>query len=220
VVYIFLFLLYRKGLVGALVQFYQPQHQAMALGMFRSVQMVGQQYLFGMTVIILILGFVNSIGLWIIGIDYPFLFGFLAALLALIPYAGTFLGAALPILYAFVSYDALWMPISIGLFFWAVQFVEANFLTPKIVGGKLQINALTSILSIIIGAAVWGVAGMILFLPFAAMLKVICEAHEPLQPVALFIGDHRAATVTNPPTRIHRWWQRARTTFTSLKKSI
>jgi predicted PurR-regulated permease PerM len=220
VVYIFLFLLYRKGLVGALVQFYQPQHQAMALGMFRSVQMVGQLYLFGMTVIILILGFVNSIGLWIIGIDYPFLFGFLAALLALIPYAGTFLGAALPILYAFVSYDALWMPISIGLFFWAVQFVEANFLTPKIVGEKLQINALTSILSIIIGAAVWGVAGMILFLPFAAMLKVICEAHEPLQPVALFIGDHRAATVTNPPTRIHRWLQRAKTTFTSLKKSI
>ena len=220
VVYIFLFLLYRKGLVGALVQFYQPQHQAKALGMFRSVQMVGQQYLFGMTVIILILGFVNSIGLWIIGIDYPFLFGFLAALLALIPYAGTFLGAALPILYAFVSYDALWMPISIGLFFWAVQFVEANFLTPKIVGGKLQINALTSILSIIIGAAVWGVAGMILFLPFAAMLKVICEAHKPLQPVALFIGDHRAATVTNHPTRIHRWLERAKTTFTSLKKSF
>lgn len=220
VVYIFLFLLYRKGLVGALVQFYQPQHQAKALGMFRSVQMVGQQYLFGMTVIILILGFVNSIGLWIIGIDYPFLFGFLAALLALIPYAGTFLGAALPILYAFVSYDALWMPISIGLFFWAVQFVEANFLTPKIVGGKLQINALTSILSIIIGAAVWGVAGMILFLPFAAMLKVICEVHEPLQPVALFIGDHRVATATNHPTRIHRWLERAKTTFTSLKKSF
>lgn len=219
VVYIFLFLLYRKGLVGALVQFYQPQHQAKALGMFRSVQLVGQQYLFGMAVIILILGLVNSIGLWVIGIDYPFLFGFLAAFLALIPYAGTFLGAALPILYAFVSYNALWMPISIGLFFWAVQFVEANFLTPKIVGGKLQINALTSILSIIIGASVWGIAGMILFLPFAAMLKVICEAHDPLQPVALFLGDHRGAKISTQPVRLDRWVQRARTTLTTLFKS-
>jgi predicted PurR-regulated permease PerM len=143
----------------------------------------------------------------------------LAAFLALIPYAGTFLGAALPILYAFVSYNALWMPISIGLFFWAVQFVEANFLTPKIVGGKLQINALTSILSIIIGASVWGIAGMILFLPFAAMLKVICDAHTPLQPVALFLGDHRGALVRTQPARIDRWVQRAKTTLTALYKS-
>lgn len=219
VVYIFLFLLYRKGLVGALVQFYKPQHQAKALDMFRSVQLVGQQYLFGMVVIILILGFVNSIGLLIIGIDYPFLFGFLAALLALIPYAGTFLGAALPILYAFVSYDALWMPISIGVFFWAVQFVEANFLTPKIVGGKLQINALTSILSIVIGASVWGIAGMILFLPFVAMLKVIFEAHDPLQPVALFLGDHSSAKTRTQPAHMDWWIQRAKTTFTAFFKS-
>jgi predicted PurR-regulated permease PerM len=46
----------------------------------------------------MILGVVNSVGLWIIGIENPFLFGFLAALLALIPYAGTFLGAATPVL--------------------------------------------------------------------------------------------------------------------------
>lgn len=215
VVYVFLLLLYRKGLVGALVQLYSPKHQSNAEDMFSLVQRVGQQYLFGMTIIILILGFLNSIGLWIIGIDYPFLFGFLAALLALIPYAGTFLGAALPILYAFVSYTSIWMPISIGLFFWAVQFVEANFLTPKIVGGKLQINALTSILSIIVGAAIWGIAGMILFLPFAAMLKVVCEAHAPLQPLALLMGEQGStnsqfATTASPP------WQQAKSRIQNL----
>jgi predicted PurR-regulated permease PerM len=194
IIFTFLILIYRNGLVHAFVSFYPPENRKKAFNMFKSVQQVGQQYLFGMMVIILILGFVNSVGLWIIGIDSPFLFGFLASFLALIPYAGTFLGAAIPILYSFISYDSIWMPITIGIFFWFVQFVESNFLTPKIVGGNLKINALTSILSIIIGASVWGINGMILFLPFAAMLKVVCEEYEELKPIALLIGEQNSNT--------------------------
>ena len=189
IIYTFLILIYKNGLVRALVSFYPPEHRERALKMLKSVQQVGQQYLFGMLVIISILGLLNSTGLWIIGIDSPFLFGFMAAVLALIPYIGTFLGAGLPVLYSLITYDSLWIPIIIVLFFWFVQFIEGNFLTPKIVGGNLKINALTSILSIIIGGAVWGVAGMIVFLPFAAMLKVVCQEYENLKPIALLIGE-------------------------------
>jgi predicted PurR-regulated permease PerM len=189
IIYTFLILIYRDGLVRAMVLFYSFENRTQAFKMFKSVQQFGQKYIYGMFVIILILGFVNSIGLWIIGIDNPFLFGFLAAILAVIPYIGTVLGAAIPMTYAFMSHDSLWMPATIAIYFWLVQLVESNFLTPKIVGGNLKINALTSILSIIIGASVWGIAGMILFLPFAAMLKVVCEEYEELQPVALLIGE-------------------------------
>jgi predicted PurR-regulated permease PerM len=189
IIFTFLILIYRKGLVRASVSFYPQEHREKAIKMFKSIQQVGQKYLFGMMVIVLILGFVNSVGLWIIGIDNPFLFGFLAALLALIPYAGTFIGSAIPVLYALVHYDSLWMPITIAIFFWLVQLVESNYLTPKIVGGNLKINALTSIISIIIGASIWGIAGMILFLPFAAMLKTVCEEYVELKPLALLIGD-------------------------------
>jgi hypothetical protein len=77
----------------------------------------------------------------------------------------------------------------VAILFWAVQMISDNFLSPKIVGGSLHINALVSILSLIIGGLVWGVAGMILFLPFAAMLKVFCEEFEELKPIALLIGD-------------------------------
>jgi predicted PurR-regulated permease PerM len=189
IIFTFLILIYRKGLVRASVSFYPQEHREKAIKMFKSIQQVGQKYLFGMMVIVLILGFVNSVGLWIIGIDNPFLFGFLAALLALIPYAGTFIGSAIPVLYALVHYDSFWMPITIAIFFWLVQLVESNYLTPKIVGGNLKINALTSIISIIIGASIWGIAGMILFLPFAAMLKTVCEEYVELKPLALLIGD-------------------------------
>ncbi|MFW6275283.1 MAG: AI-2E family transporter [bacterium] len=191
IIFTFLILIYRNGIIHALVSFYPQEHRQKALKMFKSVQHVGQQYLFGMLVIVVILGLLNSIGLLIIGIDNAFLFGFLAALLALIPYAGTFLGAAIPVLYAFISYDSIWMPISIVIFFWLVQVVESNFLTPKIVGGNLEINALTSILSIIIGSSVWGIAGMVLFLPFAAILKTVCNEYEELKPFALLIGEHK-----------------------------
>jgi predicted PurR-regulated permease PerM len=106
IIFTFLILIYRKGLVRALVLFYPQEHREKAFNMFKSVQRVGQQYLFGMMLVVLILGFVNSVGLLIIGIDNPFLFGFLAAVLALIPYIGTFIGAAIPIVYAFISYDS------------------------------------------------------------------------------------------------------------------
>lgn len=188
-VFAFLILIYRKGMIRALVSFYPQEHRDIALKMFKSIQHVGQQYLFGMIVIIVIVGLLNSIGLWIIGIDNPFLFGFLASFLTLIPYVGTYFGASIPILYSLIANDSIWMPIIIAIFFWFVQFLEGNFLTPKIVGGNLKINAFTSILSIIIGASVWGIAGMVLFLPFAAMFKVVCDEYEELKPIALLIGE-------------------------------
>jgi predicted PurR-regulated permease PerM len=216
-VFTFLILIYRKGLVSALVQFYAPEHREKAHGMFRSVQKVGQQYLFGMMVIMLILGVVNSLGLWIIGIDNPFLFGFLAAALALIPYAGTLLGAVIPMVFSIVVHDSFWMPITIAIFFWSVQFLEGNILTPKIVGGNMKINAMTSILSIIIGASVWGIAGMIIFLPFAAMLKVVCEQYEGLRPVALLIGEHHTGRTDGRIGFMGRLFERVKARFNHFR---
>lgn len=189
IVYTFLLLIYRTGLTQAFIKFSPMDKRGIALNMFKKVQKVGQKYLGGMIILIIILGLANSLGLWIIGVDSPFLFGFLAAAMSIIPYVGTTLGASIPILYAFMSHDSLWVPFAVAVLFWAIQLIESNFLSPKIVGSSLQINALAAILSLLIGASVWGIAGMILFLPFAAMLKVICEEYEPLKPVALLIGN-------------------------------
>ncbi|MBK9254979.1 MAG: AI-2E family transporter [Saprospiraceae bacterium] len=220
VIYTFLILIYRNGLVRALTSFYPPEHRERAFRLFKSVQQVGQKYLFGMMVVLVILGFVNSIGLWIIGIDNPFLFGFLAAVLALIPYAGTLLGAAIPILYSFLTFDSIWMPISIFFFFWFVQVIESNFLTPKIVGGNLKLNALTSILSIIIGASVWGIAGMILFLPLVAMFKAVCEEYIELKPFALLIGEKNYNTKDGNDKFTGKLFKKINTLFSKFRISL
>lgn len=213
VIFTFLILLYRNGLVRALSEFSAKENRAKVLEMFKSVQKVGQKYLGGMLMVVLIIGVANSVGLWIIGIDNPVLFGFLGATLSIVPYVGTVSGALIPMLYAFASYDSLWILLYIAILFWAVQLLTDNFLSPKIVGNQVKINPFAAILSLIIGALIWGVAGMILFLPFTAMFKVVCEQFDELKPLALLIGEKNYNEKDNSKSK---WFQKVKNKFPKL----
>jgi predicted PurR-regulated permease PerM len=190
IIFTFLILIYRVGLTKAFVAFGDDENKSKILGMLKNIQKVGQKYLSGMFLLIIVMGLINSIGLWIIGIDSPFLFGFLAGVLVIVPYLGTPVGAILPILYAFMTSDASWVPIAVIIFFWVMLTVESNYLNPKIVGSSVNLNPLVAILSLLIGAKVWGIAGMVLFLPFAAMFKVVCDEFEQLKPIAMIMSDN------------------------------
>jgi len=205
IIYTFLILIYRTGLTNAFIKFSPEENRVRVLQMFKNIQKVGQKYLSGMLTLIIILGLINSIGLWIIGVDSPFLFGFLAASLSIIPYIGTTFGASIPVLYAFMSHDSLWVPFAVFILFWSVQIIETNFLNPKIVGSSVKVNALASILSLIIGGMVWGVAGMILFLPFAAILKVICDEFDQLKPIGLLIGNQNLNEKEGKENSLIKW---------------
>jgi len=191
-IYTFLMLLYRKPLRKAFINFSAPEHHKKYDSMIRHAQQVGQQYLTGMFLLILILGALNSLGLFIIGIDYALFFGFLAGFLAIIPYVGTTIGGALPAIYAFMNHDSYWYPLGVIMVFWFIQILEGNFLNPKIVGGNLNINALASIVALIAGGLIWGVPGMILFLPYVAVFKVVCEYYDQLKPVGMLLKDEES----------------------------
>lgn len=226
IVFTFLFIIYRTGIIKALLAFAPEGNRDRVLKMFKSVQQVGQKYLGGLFILVIILGLANSIGLWIIGIDNPFFFGFLGAFLAIIPYVGTITGALLPMLYAFISNDAIWMVIAVAILFWLVQMITDNYLTPKILGGSMNINALTAILSLIVGGVVWGIAGMILFLPYAAMFKIVCEEYDELKPVALLIGnqnyqedDGSKGFISKGIDKIKSWVKKAQSTSKQSENS-
>ena len=199
IIFTFLILIYREGLTKAFVAIVDDENKIKILRMLKNIQKVGQKYLSGMFLLIIIMGLVNSTALWIIGIDSPFLFGFLAGILVIVPYLGTPIGAIPPVLYAFMTSDSLWVPIAVIIFFWVILTIESNYLSPKIVGSSVNVNTLVVILSLLIGASVWGIAGMVLFLPFAAILKVICEEFSQLKPIAMLIssdisGDNKKET--------------------------
>lgn len=188
-IYTFLFLLYRSAFKNFLIAQIAESKREKAKDLIQKIQAVAQSYLNGLLLVILILGVLNSIGLWIIGIDHPFLFGFLGAFLAIIPYVGSFAGMVLPLIYALMTTDNFWQPFAIVLLFGTVQQLEGNLLTPKIIGNKVSLNPLIVIFSMIVAASIWGLAGLILAIPLVAILKVIFENIERYKPLALLMSS-------------------------------
>ena len=188
-IYTFLLLLYRNSIKQFLLIQFSEERREKTEEILSRIQMVVQKYLYGLLVVIAILGVLNSVGLLLIGIEYAMFWGFLAAFLAVIPYVGTTLGGLLPFLYALTTADSYWQPIAIVVMFGIVQFIEGNIITPLVVGNSIKINPLAAILSLIIGGAIWGVAGLILALPFIAILNIFFKQVDYLKPVSLLLSD-------------------------------
>ncbi|MCB0804962.1 MAG: AI-2E family transporter [Bacteroidales bacterium] len=188
-VYTFLFLLYRTSFKNFILSNVPDHRREYVAHVMVDIRKVVKDYFVGLSIIILILGTLNGLGLWIIGLDFPFLFGFFAAILAIIPYIGTFIGGLLPFIYALVNADTLWTPVLVVAWYATVQTVEGNFLTPKIVGSRVSLNPLFALIALLVGGYVWGIPGMILFIPILAIIKVILDAIEPLKPLGLLLSS-------------------------------
>ncbi len=189
VIYTFLILLYRTSFKQFYLIQFGDRIKDDAEEVLNRIQKVIQKYLYGLSLVIIILSVLNSLGLSIIGIDYAIFWGCLAAFLAIIPYIGTALGGLLPFLYAFATTDNYWQPLSVIVLFTIVQFIEGNLITPKVVGSSIKINPLVAITSLIIGGSVWGMAGLILSLPIIAIIRIIFTQIDYLKPVAVLLGD-------------------------------
>jgi predicted PurR-regulated permease PerM len=157
--------------------------------MVGSIQGVTKSYLSGLIIVIVILAIMNSVGLLILGVQPAIFLGILAALLNIIPYIGVLIGSLIPVAIALLTSDSIITPILVFAVFSFNQFVENNFLTPKIVGSKISVNPFATIVFILLGGMIWGVGGMILFIPLLGVLKVVFDHFEPLYPWAYLIGD-------------------------------
>lgn len=145
----------------------------------------------GMAIVYVIVGLLNSLGLYFLGIPQAFLFGFVAAILTFIPYVGILVGSLLPISMAWLTYNSIWYPVGVVLIFAVVQYLEANIIFPFAVSTRLKVNTLVTIVAIVVGGILWGVAGMILFIPFLGILKLIADRVPGLKILALILGDEK-----------------------------
>jgi len=188
--YIFFFLIYRKFFKSFIYRAFSKDGNTLrAKTILGKLYHVQQNYLIGLFTVMGIVGILNSIGLLILGIDNAIFFGFLAALLLLIPYIGIIIGSLLPAIVALATKDSLLYPIMVIAIFGFIQFLEGNFITPKVTGSKVSINAFVAILSIILFSMLWGIAGMIVALPVVASLKVIFDTIPELKPYGFLIGE-------------------------------
>lgn len=170
-----LFLYYRRLLVRFLYEYFGKQYQARMQDILNKTVLTYHNYVKGLVFIYLIVGLLNSLGLLFLGIEHAFLFGFMASVLTIIPYVGITMGALLPVAVAWLTYDSIWYPLGVIGIFSFVQYLEANLIFPLVVGTQLRVNMMASLVALLAGGALWGISGVILFLPFVAILKVIAD---------------------------------------------
>jgi len=152
------------------------------------IKILVQRYIAGLLMVITILAILYSTLLTVIGIDHAIFFGSFAAMLNVIPFIGPFLGSILPILYALITMDSLIYPLIIIAGFYVVQMLEGNLFTPVIVGSQVSMNALATLVLIFVGAQIWGLSGMILFIPLGAILKIIFDEVDSLKHYGYILG--------------------------------
>jgi predicted PurR-regulated permease PerM len=206
--YIALFLYYRTRFKRAFVRAFPTDNRENVQAIVSQSGSVAQGYLGGMFTVTTILAVLNTLGLYAVGLDYPILFGVIAGYLNFIPFVGTLIGSVLPIGYALLSSDSLWTPVVIALIFTFNQFLEETVLTPKFVGSKVSINPMIVIIAIMVGNLVWGIAGVVIFIPLCAILKIVFDNVEDLKPFGYALGQE-----SNGDESEETLWQKVKKMF-------
>ncbi|WP_299758080.1 AI-2E family transporter [uncultured Pontibacter sp.] len=188
-IYVALILYNREQLAKALKSFFpQNEHRKIRQILHETISTY-YNFIKGMAIVYLVVGVLNSLGLLLIGVPHAIFFGVVASVLTFIPYVGITIGAILPMTVAWITYDSIWYPLGVVLVFGVVQYLEANLIFPWAVSARLQVNMLFTLLAIVAGGILWGASGMILFIPFLAILKLIADKHHRMRPLSLLLGS-------------------------------
>lgn len=190
-IFVFLILLLRDILKNFLMKAFgqgDTGQEKKVTTIIANVKSTVQNYITGVLIVMGILSVLYSILLTVIGVDHAIFFGVFAGMMNIIPFIGPLFGSILPILYALITMDSLFYPLIILLGFYVIQLFEGNLITPVIVGSQVSMNALVTLLLLVVGAQIWGLSGMILFIPMGAIVKVICDEVDQLNHYGYVMG--------------------------------
>lgn len=188
-IYIFLFMYYRNHLVMFSIKIFDDKHSTTVAKVISKIRRVIQQYVSGLLIETSCVAVLNSVGLLILGVPYAILLGVIGAILNLIPYIGGLISLLLTAIVTLSNTGDTYRTLGSMAIFFVVQFIDNNFLVPRIIGSSVKLNALVSILAVLIGGALCGVGGMFLSLPFVATCKVIFDHVDELKPWGMLLGD-------------------------------
>jgi predicted PurR-regulated permease PerM len=190
-IYTFLILYYRNLIKKFITDAFTSTSEGQVREVLNESQSVSQSYIAGLMIEMTIVFSLNALGFLLIGIKYAIFLALVAALLNLIPYIGMIVANIFCMLITLISNetmklaDVFWVFVVLAL----VQFIDNNFLMPMIVGSKVRINALVTIVGVLVGGALCGVPGMFLAIPGLAVLKVVFDRADGLKPYGMLLGD-------------------------------
>lgn len=203
-VYIFFFLFYREKYEVFFMKVRGENNSQEVKEVLGKIANVSVKYIGGKFVAILMLSVLNSIGLLIVGVKYAILLGCLAALFTFIPYVGTIIGGVFAAATAMVT-KSPGAALSVISILAVVQVIDDYFIEPYIVGGQVNLSPLANVVILVIGGLLWGVAGMVLFIPLLGIVKVIFDHVPSLQPYGYLIGDDKKEDSSSFSKKIKNW---------------
>ena len=193
----FLLLLYRGLIVLFFTSLFAKEYTERIHGIFSKTRYVIRSYIVGLCIEMIVVAIAYCTALFIIGVKYALILGVIGAILNLIPYLGIFMACILTALITLTTNSpgkVIWVVIALLI----IHLTDSNILMPRIVGHKVKLNALVTIVGVIIGSALWGIPGTFMAVPFMAIMKVIFEDVEPLQPFAIIMGEDISVTPVIP----------------------
>lgn len=128
----------------------------------------------GVIVVMLILSLVSSLCFMILGIEYSLIFGLIIGITDIIPYIGSYIGGGIVVIFVLVSKPSL--VISVLIVIVILQFLESNFLVPKVQSKTLNTHPLLVLLSVAIFGELFGIFGMIIAVPIEKVIEIIVKS--------------------------------------------
>ena len=192
-IYTALFLYHREVFLKALEYAFGLSNKLKVQSILHRTIYTYSSYIKGMVIVYILVGILNSIGLLVLGIEHAVLFGMLTAIMTIIPYVGIMVSALLPITMAYITKDSIWYSLGVVGVFTFVQYLEANVIFPTVVGKQLNVSTWATLVAIVAGGIIWGVSGMILFIPFVAILKIVAEYVPEWRALHVLLSRDHAA---------------------------
>ncbi len=200
--YVFLFLYYKPLLVDFLFQIFSEKYSLRVAEILSETKSAVQSFMQGLMIEMLIVSAMNGAALLIIGVPSAIVIGLIGGILNMIPYIGGLIAIAIPVLMVTITRDGLSGQIAVVIAYLVIQFIDNNILVPRIVSSKVQINALISIVVVLLGGALWGVTGMFLSIPIIGVLKIIFDRIDGMKPWGSLLG------IEIPSEHIGAIWQK------------
>ncbi|MDG4897030.1 AI-2E family transporter [Mesorhizobium sp. WSM4976] len=170
-----------------------------ALRIVYDVESEISHYLLTVSIINVSLGTVIGLGLWGLGMPNPLVWGAMAALLNFLPYVGALMTILIVAVIALISFDTIAYALLAPAFVVLCDIVEGQFVTPMVVGRRLEINAVAIFIAIAFWSWLWGFVGALMAVPMLVVIKVFCDHFESLSPFGNFLAAQQTPVVDEAP---------------------
>lgn len=127
--------------------------------------------------------------LLLFGIKYAFFFSLFVAILNLIPYIGNLIAVVVVLLFTFLTKDSGSITLFVFIALYVSNLIQENFLRPKFLGDKMEMNAAIVFTSALAGGLIWGVSGLILFIPLTGIVKAFIDSNPKWNAFSVFFDS-------------------------------